>query len=350
MADKFDLTHLELLYGRPPDGQEPLCLVLVHNEVNILPQFFAHYRSFGALRFLVVDDHSTDGSREYLVAQPDVTVFKPKPGSSYAEHKRAWRREPLDAFGIGRWCLVPDADEHLVWNGFEHRSFHALVSDMEIERADGLFATMVDMYADKPIAFHVSAGGRLSDEFPLFDDPRKDDLAYRLQMSRARFHRRFGTPDMITTGGMRDRLFFAGRNAHSAFGRMLLRNSMAKSRSPRGAAYLRERIICALTRTDKRRRPLNLTKLPLLRWPGGAEFNGGPHHLSRQIMLSSERAVLSHYPLTRGIDGVRYLAKRGQHAEQGRYYRVMEELGEINPVYFGTSRFEGSGSLKGFFA
>ena len=170
----MELNSIRQISGPDPSGAGPLCLILVHNEFNILPQFFDHYRRFGAVQFLAIDDRSTDGSRAYLAAQPDVALFEPQDGTAYKSHKRQWRGEPLDAYGTGRWCIVPDVDEHLIWRGFEDRSFSDLVADLDREGAQGIAGTMVDMYADKPIAEHFSTDvPHWSTSFPYFDDPLK---------------------------------------------------------------------------------------------------------------------------------------------------------------------------------
>ena len=44
---------------------------LCWNEGRMLPYFFRHYRSL-VERFFIFDDGSTDGSLEFLRAQPDV--------------------------------------------------------------------------------------------------------------------------------------------------------------------------------------------------------------------------------------------------------------------------------------
>lgn len=72
-----DLPHLSLL--SPLRGEHRLaCVALTHNEMRILPEFLAHYRRLGVDRFFLVDDHSTDGSRDYLMAQDDVTLYEPR--------------------------------------------------------------------------------------------------------------------------------------------------------------------------------------------------------------------------------------------------------------------------------
>jgi hypothetical protein len=154
---------------------------------------------------------------------------------------------------------------------------------------------------------------------------------------------------MIATGGMRDRLFFPLGASCNPLGRLLLRNSIRRSMAPHGADYLHETIIRALCRPVSRRLPLNLTKLPLLRWRKGGKFNGGAHHLTKRLPLSRERGVLMHFPLTRGIEGIRYIAERGQHFGNAEHYRAMEAFGHINPVYPGTSRFQGTDKFQGFF-
>ena len=206
---------------------------------------------------------------------------------------------------------MPDVDEHLIWQGFENRSFSDLVNDLDREGAQGIAGTMVDMYADKPIAEHFSTDRPLVDEFPYFDDPLKDPLAYRAILPGHRFRRRFPTPMMVAMGGMRDRMFFPGLKAHTWLGRPLLRGSLDRSRSPVGLDYLRESLIYFLAKPKTQLPPLNLSKLPLLRWQAGGTFNGGTHHLSTRIPLSREKAVLLHFPLTRGAEGIDYIATRG---------------------------------------
>src|SRR6188472_4186589 len=49
---------------------------IVHNAMYFLPAFVAYYRRLGVDRFVVLDDRSTDGTPEYLAAQPDVMVVE----------------------------------------------------------------------------------------------------------------------------------------------------------------------------------------------------------------------------------------------------------------------------------
>ena len=46
----------------------------LRNERIRLPYFLRYYRNLGVNHFLIVDNDSDDGSREYLQAQPDVSL------------------------------------------------------------------------------------------------------------------------------------------------------------------------------------------------------------------------------------------------------------------------------------
>ena len=75
-------------------GDEVLVVGCLRNEMLRLPAFLEHYRRLGVSRFLLVDNGSDDGSRELLLAQPDVTVFHTD--QSYAESGCgiAWHTAP----------------------------------------------------------------------------------------------------------------------------------------------------------------------------------------------------------------------------------------------------------------
>jgi hypothetical protein len=45
------------------------------DEMFFAPAFFDHYRAIGVEQFLVLDDGSTDGTREFLMAQPDCVLL-----------------------------------------------------------------------------------------------------------------------------------------------------------------------------------------------------------------------------------------------------------------------------------
>ena len=66
------------------DGAGEIRAVMsVRNEILRLSQTLDHYRKIGVSRFFVIDNGSTDGTRELLTAQPDCHVFLTR--NSYSE-------------------------------------------------------------------------------------------------------------------------------------------------------------------------------------------------------------------------------------------------------------------------
>ena len=65
MSDQMAL--LEETRTAPDSGGMPL-VALAHNEANLIAPFLAHYRAMGPVHFVIVDDHSTDGTRDLLMA------------------------------------------------------------------------------------------------------------------------------------------------------------------------------------------------------------------------------------------------------------------------------------------
>jgi Glycosyl transferase family 2 len=54
---------------------EVLTFMNVRNELLRLPQTLDHYRTIGVSRFFVTDNGSTEGTKEFLLTQPDCHVF-----------------------------------------------------------------------------------------------------------------------------------------------------------------------------------------------------------------------------------------------------------------------------------
>lgn len=330
--------------------QDVICVLLVHNEARILQDFFDHHTALGDMHFVIIDDRSTDHSREICARQPNLTLFAPRKDSLYSKHKRWWRASLLDAFAEGKWCLCPDADERLVWLDYEHQSLTELLARLDAEGARALIADMIDMYDDRPLAEQVAAPDRpLIEQFPYFDDPGRDPFNYRTMMvPKVRFRRRFPTPHTESFGGMRDRIFGRGIGAHGPLARILLKDSMTRPRTipanwrPWRAAEAK------LLKPRSGTYPLVITKLALVKWAKGMFFSGGSHHLSQDVPVSAELAAYLHFPITNGQEGIDYLIARGQHAGGSKYYvEAREKMDTISgtPLYDGSSRYTNSRDL-----
>lgn len=141
----------ELDCVRMPPGAPPEVAVVcqLRNERVMLPAFFQHYRALGIERFVMIDNGSTDGSFEHLLAQPDVELYRTYAPFRRAESGNAWTN-PL----IGRpdyvrtLCLRVDADEHLVYPHYETRPIAMLWRHMQAEGSEVLAGFMLDMFPE----------------------------------------------------------------------------------------------------------------------------------------------------------------------------------------------------------
>ncbi len=185
-----------------PDG--PISVSLCHDEMLRLPDFLRHHREIGVRHFIVVDNASTDGSGEYLDAQPDVTrLFTAKP---YQKLKPIFRTWPCDHYLDGRWVMEPDIDEHLVYPGWPEVPLTRLVQHWERAGYGAVFAPMVDMYSDRPLGEVAhDADDRLLEAYPLFDAE-----GYWVAPPKRKSRRTSPTPPYILFGGARVRV---GRGA-----------------------------------------------------------------------------------------------------------------------------------------
>ncbi|MGV8988663.1 MAG: glycosyltransferase family 2 protein [Cypionkella sp.] len=146
----FDSNMLEALN---PDGArakieaaEFVCVCSVRNEKTILPHFLQHYRSLGVDLFLMVDNMSDDGTREYLRGQDDVVLFSAANEYKTSHYAVDWQRVVLDHFCAGRWVVVADADEFLLTPQHKRGALKAHCRSLEAAGHDAALVLMADMY------------------------------------------------------------------------------------------------------------------------------------------------------------------------------------------------------------
>jgi hypothetical protein len=342
------------------------CIVLVHNELRILEEFFRHYRALGVTRFFVVDDRSTDGTLEWLKKQPDVMIFTPAVGTEYRTHKKLWRSEILDKYCHDRWVLSPDADEWFVYKDMETKSLALLIAELEEEGARALPAVMVDMYRDAPLDKHTYDGGGLLDAFPLFDAK-----GYYEFPAPAAFRKKYPCPDMMYTGGMRHRIFQSTLTKYRPLCVLIFKIVCRLPATSRAHAPLkplsalerfflgvRRRFVLPMNSLSRKivarycfgsdiKALYNCTKLPLVKWSKGLHFNGGAHALSQKMCVSKRRSVMLHFKFTGGIDQIAYIVERKSHADKSMHYRKMIESSKLkqSPVCPHSTRYLSSDSL-----
>ncbi|MEP3640182.1 MAG: glycosyltransferase [Paracoccaceae bacterium] len=141
---------LELLspLSRLKDARDATVSVVaaMRNEMFMMPHFLKHYRNLGVSSFLIADNLSNDGTREYLLEQPDVCLFSVETEYRNSHFGVDWQQAMLAGYRVGKWSIVADADELLVWQHPQTASMNDLLEQPEFENSDAARVFMLDMY------------------------------------------------------------------------------------------------------------------------------------------------------------------------------------------------------------
>ncbi len=277
---------------------------VVRNEMTMLKHFLAHYRKIGAESFIIVDNLSDDGSREYLLQQPDVALFSADTDYSASHYGVAWQQAILGSLCLGKWVLLADADEFLVYPDCERRTIFDFIAEVEAEQADCVRVNMVDMYP--------------------FGDLSEADFDLQAPFEAAPWFDK--SP------------FTAWRLARGSFSN--------------GQTYLstmRHRI-------DPTAEPNSFTaqKHPLFRYKSWMRFSQGIHDAA-EVTLSSRTARFAHFKYHKDFQRkVEAEVRRGQHFDNAKEYRryaamLAETNGhfgdkELSAKYVDSSSFFSSGN------
>ena len=181
-----------------------LACVVLRNERVRLPWFLHYYRDRGIGHFLMVDNDSDDGSREYLAEQPDVSLWTTPASYKRARYGIDWQNWLLSRYGHGHWCLSVDVDEFLVYPFCDTRPLLALTDWLDASSIRSFGAMLLDMYPKGPI-----------DAVPYREgaDPFETACWFDAGNYTIEKNRRFG--NLWIQGGPRARVFFADQPAHA---------------------------------------------------------------------------------------------------------------------------------------
>lgn len=282
----------------PEDPDELRLFIVQRNERVRLAWLLGHYRRLGVQRFFVLDNGSDDGTLEWLLDQPDdLHLFRTDASYAAAGYGLRWTHALLDRWGEGRWCLVVDADEALVYPHWEHLPLPALTRHLDAQGAEALLAPMLDMYGKEPLSrCRYAPGESLIERFPWFDG----EAYAEEEVPEFPFRR--------LTGGPRQRCLSTGQ-----------------------------------------RLAAQMEKVPLLRWSRSIRFTSSTHQLF-PVKLADETGLLLHFKhLPDFVDSVRREVERGQHSMGARRYRsYLRKLTQVPDLSFhheGSVRYQDSAQL-----
>lgn len=317
----------------PADAGEIRLFSKLRNERLRLPAFLQHYRSLGVARFFLVDNGSTDGSREYLQAQTDVHLFRTEGRFSEAKGGTEWLNALLGEFGVGAWCVTVDVDELLWFPGSEASDLHQLTSYFDRKGYEAFSCLLLDLYPGGPLRSCTYApGDDLTRVAPYFD-------AGPYIWTKPREGR---TPGCGIFGGVRGRVFYPeARKKPLDWKLRYLVFTLLPSRVP----LLRD---SALLRRHQPKTSPVLAKAPLVRWDHQSRYLDA--HSVTPKPTAPETGVLLHFKFLQDFhERAVKEAARGEYFDGASEYRKYCEKLKSDPdlsfIYEGSTRFESSEQL-----
>jgi len=123
----------------------------LRNERVRLPFFLEYYRNLGVNQFLLVENGSDDGTRDYLEQQNDVSLWTTDHSYKRSRFGVDWLNGLQSLYGDGHWTLVVDADEFFVYPYCDSRPLRALTDWLDDASIRSFGAMLLDMYPKAPI-------------------------------------------------------------------------------------------------------------------------------------------------------------------------------------------------------
>jgi hypothetical protein len=174
-----------------------ILLSTLRNERIRLPYFLRYYRDLGINHFLMVDNGSDDGSREYLQDQPDVSLWTTAGSYKASRYGMDWITALQRKYCHDHWTLVVDPDEFFVYPFCETRPIRALTDWLESSGVRSFSAMLLDMYPKGPMDAQPYREG---------DDPFQ--IAQWFDAANYSIKRNPGDGNLWIQGGPRARVFF----------------------------------------------------------------------------------------------------------------------------------------------
>lgn len=333
-----DLVQIDTRPIAPSAGSHSAFMV-VRNESQRLPYCVEYHRTLGIDRFFIVDNGSDDGTRDFLLAQPDCHVFHTSGSFAAANYGMDWINQLVESYGIGAWCLFIDADELFTYPHSEKVTLPAFCRFLDRRQSEGVFSLLLDMYGPGSIADAVYARGTpFMATAPHFD--RDYDFRRKFSLSP--------NPEALldteAVGGPRLREFYPESRDAPSWKQTVWRAIRRLRRHPIGAA-----VGIGKLQWGKSIAP-DLTKIPLIKARPGLSWTS--NHRCTQLRLSEITGALLHFKFFSDFHHrATTEAARGQHWDSGaeyvRYLSLLERDPNVSLFFSGSETYRSTEQLVG---
>jgi glycosyltransferase involved in cell wall biosynthesis len=311
--------------------------MVVRNEARRLPFCLEYHRSLGIDRFFIVDNGSSDGTRDFLLSQPDCHVFSAEGSFAAANYGMVWINALVADHGIGAWCLFIDADELFTYPHAEKISLPAFCRYLDRRQSEGVFSLLLDMYNRGSLAdAKYDAGTSFFATSPHFDA----HYAFRRKPTLSRSDNPLMDTEAI--GGPRLRKFYPELRDAGSWQLTLRRAVRRLRRHPLGEALGLQKLKLGAGLAP------DLTKIPLIKGRTGLSWTS--NHRCTPLRLSEVTGALLHFKFFADFHHrARIEAKRAQHwdggAEYARYASLFEAEPEVSLYFDGSATYTSTEQL-----
>ncbi|SDX38607.1 Glycosyl transferase family 2 [Ruegeria halocynthiae] len=125
-----------------------MLMSVMRNEKIRLPYFLEYYRKLGINHFLIVDNNSNDGTREYLSSQPDVSLWWTDVSYKTSTYGLDWSNYLLRSYAHSHWVLTVDPDEFFIYPFCDTRPIRALTDWLDDTGVRSFGTMLIDMYPE----------------------------------------------------------------------------------------------------------------------------------------------------------------------------------------------------------
>ncbi len=128
------------------DMENPVAICVVKNDLMRMKLFLKYYRNLGVKQFAILDDHSDDGTFEFLSEQSDVMLFTTDKGYTTVR-RQAWITKIVEQVGFNRWYLILDSDELFDYKDSDKKNLKKLATELHSKGITRQKVILLDMFA-----------------------------------------------------------------------------------------------------------------------------------------------------------------------------------------------------------
>ena len=143
-------------------------ICVVKDDLIRLKMLYAHHRAMGVNHFVVIDNQSSDGTKEWLIRQPDTDVYLAKDQFT-SSRKYGWINRILCIYGFDKWYLYVDSDELFVYDNYEKLSITEFTEMLQKKKKNRVASMMLDMYTKDALFTKAVDTNDIQKNFKYFD-------------------------------------------------------------------------------------------------------------------------------------------------------------------------------------